>query len=384
MINSKEDSHVPFGDAKQVVSELKRDVDLNRQDCNTLKDVIKCMIEAAVSSKSINKCNKPNSIHTSNITFKSATSITLSNEDGEVNALSQPEAAVHNIPGLDAFLDMTVNGELELSDEFLRELYNVNSRVDTVNKACNELQVRWCEVDQKCHELDKSLKALKKEVIADLNRVKQYQMIDNVLFHKFTLPTVQMTSLEFSQYVAEQINILIPQLPVPVQWEHISTAHPLPTKARKSNVVVVRFCNRNIKDMVYKHRNIAYHKGVLITEHLTDFNKSICVKARKLFPSNCIVRTESCKIFIDIDGISHRVASLDDVDKLFVIYCEFVGSYNNYSFTPQPVSYNYCYRPPRNSTVVSAPTRGFIAAHSKDGGTKGKPRKPYYVRNRQY
>ena len=56
--------------------------------------------------------------------------------------------------------------------------------------------------------------------------------------------------------VANQINNLIPNLPIRVSVHHISTAHPLPTKSKKSNVVVVRFANRYIKDMIYKYRHL--------------------------------------------------------------------------------------------------------------------------------
>ena len=120
-----------------------------------------------------------------------------------------------------------------------------------------------------------------------------------------------MTSLEFSDYVAKQLNTLLPNLPLPVDWQHISTAHYLPTKSKKSVVVVVRFCNRNIKDMVYANRN-SITSGLLITEHLIDENRDICNKVKELFGPNVSVCTESCKVYVDIDGKSNRVRSIDD------------------------------------------------------------------------
>ena len=204
------------------------------------------------------------------------------------------------------------------------------------------LQQRWFEID-----------AIINKIKLDIISIKQYQKIDNLLLHSFPLPNVQLSSLEFSQYVAIQLNELIPQLPIPVKWEYISTAHPLPTKACLSNVVVVRFSNRNIKDMIYSLKDVALQNGVLITEHLIDFNKSICDEGKKLFPLNCTVRTESCKIYIDIDGISNRVRSVDDVKKLFVKYCEFIGSKDDYTFVQQPVASRKttCYTP--KPSVVS-------------------------------
>ena len=141
-----------------------------------------------------------------------------------------------------------------------------------------------------------------------------------------------MSSLEFSKYVAKQLNTLLPNLPIPVAWHHISTAHYLPTKSKKSVVVVVRFCNRNVKDMIYANRNFISN-GLLITEHLIDENKAICNEARELFGPYGLVYSESCKIYVDIDGKSNRVRSVDDVHKLYVTFCERIGNNDNYVFS---------------------------------------------------
>ena len=96
-----------------------------------------------------------------------------------------------------------------------------------------------------------------------------------------------------------------------------------------------------------------------ITEHLTPFNKSICTEARNLFSSNCVVRTESCKIFIDIDGKSNRVSSIEDVRKLFVKYCERIGNIDNYTFTPPSTTTrtHSCYVPKTYASFLKPTTR---------------------------
>jgi len=98
----------------------------------------------------------------------------------------------------------------------------------------------------------------------------------------------------------------------------------LPTKAKKSQVIIVRFANRCVKDMVYDHRYLLPSK-LSITEHMTDTNISIINHARKLFGYN-FVRTKDCKIKIELFGRDHNVSSFLDVNNLFACYCEFLGT----------------------------------------------------------
>ena len=256
---------------KLKVNQLKHDVDTNSQDVADLKLVMQKLIEATIlSQKKKGTC----SISTDDITFKSAKSIpSIQHISSDCESGSCTATTISPlVPGLDTFMEMASRGDIEISDEFLRELYNVNCRVDTVSKVSSELQERWCGIDEKVSQLESSIANLKNNLKGEFNYVKQYQMIDNLLAHNFPFPREKMSSLDFCKYVADQFNILLPHLPVPVKWEHISTTHPLPTKSGKTNVIIVRFSNRCIKDMIYSHRNFIKN-GVLITEHLTDFNK---------------------------------------------------------------------------------------------------------------
>ena len=171
-----------------------------------VEEVIQGLIDAAVASKSSAR-KQTYSISTSDIHFKSAKSmhsdtILCDNESGTLH-LSKDIAQA--FPGLGTVINMAAEGELELSDEFLQELYNVNCRVDDVGKVNNELQQRWREMDTKVGELQSSFHTLKKEAESEIHHVRQYEMIDNLLLHKFPPPSVQMTSLEFCQYVANEL-----------------------------------------------------------------------------------------------------------------------------------------------------------------------------------
>ena len=150
-----------------------------------------------------------------------------------------------------------------------------------------------------CTVLDTALKELKNE----LNNLKQYIKLDNLLFHNLRLPYnyKYMSSLQFSYFIADVINRLITQLATPVTWQNISDVHPLRTKLNKSSVIIVRFCNRNIRHEIYSKRALLKRSGISITEHLTDSNLAVLKKAQELFGFRS-VNTENCQVVVDVQG----------------------------------------------------------------------------------
>ena len=134
-------------------------------------------------------------------------------------------------------------------------------------------------------------------------------------------------------HVARQINIKLPKLPVTVKWEHISTAHFLPTKAKKSKVIIVRFANRCIKDMVFDHRHYL-PKSLGITEHLTPNSLDILKTARDIFGYD-FVSTKDCKIIVNLYNKDYIVTSITSIHKLFAWYCELLGE-NDDASVSQP------------------------------------------------
>ena len=90
---------------------------------------------------------------------------------------------------------------------------------------------------------------------------------------------------------------------------------------------MVRFSNRNVKEAIFKAKHLL-PKNLSITEHLTESTLSILKKAQELFGYG-YARTKNCKVFVDVFGKSIKVSNIDDVHKLFVEFCEFIGS-NDY------------------------------------------------------
>ena len=307
--------HVPIDVSTDAVVEeqlnLRNDVTNQQKACLDMKNAMSMLLSKAIAKAKKGNIGSESSTCSSTSTIKTIKSVESihviadDSDDEETNKV--------DIPHLDEFLSMVDEGQIDISDELMKEMFNVNTRVDALNEVSSDLQKRWCELDTSV-----------KEITTTINNINQYFKIDNLLLHKFPIPPKRMSSLQFSQYVADYLNYILPYLPVPVSWQHISTAHYLPTKAKKSNVVVVRFCNRNIKDMIFNSKQYV-RANIAITEHLTEFNLIVLKKARELFGFKN-ARTEDCKIFIDLEDKSVRVKNVEEVQKTFATYCEFIGS----------------------------------------------------------
>ena len=306
--------------AKQ--SSLCAEVQNTRNECQKLQNNVKNIIAAVIASKSKVEGSVCHGDGTTESSCSSKTSVNTVKSLNSVHEIINSDEAIirdgessasDGIPELNNFIEMVNTGKIDCTDELLGELYNVNVRVDTVTEVANNLQHKWCEIDT-------AINTIKTEI----NDIKQYIKIENLLLHNFPPPPKEFTSLQYSQYVANLLNKYLPQLPVKVKWEHISTAHTLPTKTRKSNVIVVRFANRNVKEAIFNAKSLL-PKHLAITEHLTENNLSVLKKAQDLFGYR-YARTDNCKVFINLYGKSYKVSTIVEVHKLFVDYCEFIGS----------------------------------------------------------
>ena len=388
--------NIPVDTLKSVIDEqkkLRQEINANNKDRCDLKNHVANLVKAAAvlnAEKSSSMSSKSNSSSSSSETSKTIKTVESIQDIPE----SIPDDS--KIPSIEEFVAMSDEGKINITDELLKELYTANSRIDAVNEVGSKLQKRWCELDITVENIKREINNIR----SDINNIKQYLKIDNLLLHRFRLPYNKLSSLEFVKYVANQINNLLPNLPVPVSVHDISTAHPLPTKAKKSNVVVVRFCKRHIKDMIFESRHLVGH-GVLITEHLTDHTLGIVKKAEELFGRH-YVHTESCKVLINCENKFILVKSVEEVHKLYAKFCEHIGD-NIHTFTePTTIAHNYHhsynsntynyhrlynYRHPSYSDSVKNSQHNGQRLQSQRGRNTYYRRKPstgYSVRNRVY
>ena len=253
---------------------------------------------------------------------------------------------------MQTFLSLVSQGKVH--KDILKTIHDLNDKLEEAKKVSDDVQ-------QKLIALDTALKDIKREIA----NIKQYLKIDNLLLHNFQLPDgyIHMSSLQFSLFIAQQINFLLPELAVPLSWVHISTAHPLKTKRKGANVIVVRFSNRNMRDEIFAKKNFITKWGCAITEHLTEDNLDILKKARSLFGFNNVC-TENCNIFVNVNGVPKYVKSLEHVNELFE---------SIHAVDPRDVN-NNTHRQHRAYNNVPFGRKSF----------KGNSRRGYSVRNRHY
>ena len=158
-----------------------------------------------------------------------------------------------------------------------------------------------------------------KQEYADLRfrheQLRQYSMLNNALIHGFTrLPNLKGTAFIFS--ITEKLNQLFPSLPYPILPSHIDDAHPLRTRNRNSRkVVIIRFANRWVKDILMDCQWDLRGTGLRLTEHLTDCTRDLQSQAAKIvgYYNATVVKT---KVYAKHNGMNFNIRCQKDIDDL--------------------------------------------------------------------
>ena len=308
MNNTPTSSAVIHDEQARLLHELKK----NSNSCDEAKVAINSIITAALaqvnddsgseteSEKSTQTVKKVN-VLVYDRSIESCNNIVPSDVDSSGDEATEKE----QFPGLKKLLDKISEGKAVISENMLQKLNELTLAVKANSEVSSNLQERWVDLENSVKEQDKKIE-----------RQDQYMKFDNLLLHKFPRPSRNLSSLQFSCFIADQINYFLPALPVPVHWSHISDAHPLRTRSKKSNVIIVRFCNRNIRHEIYDNRYNLTKRGLAITEHLTENNLKILARAKELFGFEC-VWTEKCNIMVHVNGKTKKVNSIADTNELF-------------------------------------------------------------------
>ena len=246
-------------------SHLKNNLADNQNECQMVKDALQTLVSKALSSAAVPRNDGSSSVEESDAqsikfdilsnysneikstkSVESIQEIVVTSDDEDYHEpMNSDEANLESeiekkIPGMKKLMGLISQGEVVISSEILNEMKELNIKMNAISKVSGELQERWAALDSKLVEHER-----------ELNDIKQYIKSDNLLLHKFFIPSGNLSSLQFCYQIAQQINYFLPQLSYPISWEHISDAHILRTKLKKSNVIIVRFCNRNMQHKIF-------------------------------------------------------------------------------------------------------------------------------------
>lgn len=158
-----------------------------------------------------------------------------------------------------------------------------------------------------------------------------------------------LASFAFCQWVVDKLNALFENKLGTFELTlcDIDTAHVLKTKAGKTNVVIVRFVRRIVRNLFWLNKKELKNSGVSFTEHLTDYKLSLLNDAKSAIGKNN-VWTNQCVIFVKYKGAKQVINSQADLAKLLgvelargvdpyydlTLYSHDQFSYNNYSIAP--------------------------------------------------
>ena len=151
-----------------------------------------------------------------------------------------------------------------------------------------------------------------------LDKLEQYSRLYSLLIHGLrNIPTgFEDKGLVFSDWVANEINKLLPNLPEKLTAQHIDVSHPLPTRsATAKSCIIVKFCRRDIRNMLFYNKRELKGSGVSFSEHLTPANLDLYNEAQKV--EGAITWTSQCKIFIKVgNGNKKMISCMRDIDIL--------------------------------------------------------------------
>ena len=169
------------------------------------------------------------------------------------------------------------------------------------------VEQKWIASDVVMNNIDKDVQNLAYRIEAQ----EQYSKLYNLLIHGLKdVPEYDPAKATvFCEWVAEQINTLLPGLCKPVTADHIDHAHPMRTVKANGNVVIVRFNNRSMRYVVFgakRELKNSAQSNVSFTEHLTRENMRL-LHAAKRIAGRDNVWTDNCVVLAKVGAKTFRI-----------------------------------------------------------------------------
>ena len=215
-----------------------------------------------------------------------------------------------------------------------------------------------------------------------------YSRLNSLLWHH--LPNIPekaegenagLYTYRFCEWIVDQLNELFEGKlgSFKLTIGDIDTAHVLKTKSGKSNVVIVKFVRRTVRNLFWfnKRELGSGDSGVSVTEHLTEYNLNL-LKAAKNVLDKKFVWTNQCQVFVKIGDRKHAISTKVELSDLTgeTIHMQdtFLDHYNNAVSTVATL--------PDNSTASFHPVNGTYSQATQYPPNNMHP--PYYNDNSYY
>ena len=128
----------------------------------------------------------------------------------------------------------------------------------------------------------------------------QYARVSTLLAHHLEGIPEKQYGKQFYDFVLKFLNERFPSKECRVERHHIDIAHTLRTRNKKSKpVLLIKFCNRWVRDMIFFNKKDLRGSGISISEHLTPFTRQLLAAAQtsygvdNVWTRNCVVTAVS-------------------------------------------------------------------------------------------
>ena len=194
------------------------------------------------------------------------------------------------------------------------------TRCSTLESMNYTLEKSNCELNAKCNTLETRLIKYCQETDKRINEGNQYTRRNCLLVKKLNKVPRNIHGWKFSKYVARELNKLFPS--IPVSYSDIDASHILYLDEDKKPVVVVKFVNRDLRNLIWGNRDYINCRTVLLSEHLTPINRELFNKAQAVGNA----WSEQCKIFATANGQKKLIEQESDLDGIDPLTEASVGS----------------------------------------------------------
>ena len=181
--------------------------------------------------------------------------------------------------------------------------------------------MKYSHPENQCANLNRENASLKSELAAYRsssskrhNRGEQYSRRNSLIAERLRNVPKGVHGTQFSMYVAEALNNLIPDLSL--THHDIDTSHVLYYEWEGTNcypAVVIKFVSRDLRNDILKYyRNGHLNDSVVrLSEHLTKSNRMLFESAQEIYHDDAW--TEQCKIFVNDHGRKREIVNESDL-----------------------------------------------------------------------
>ena len=211
------------------------------------------------------------------------------------------------------------NSTLESKYDILEAKYkDLEAKHNSLQAANTQLQSSF---DSHCTASDKRF-----------NSGEQYPRRNSFLLNKLRW-VPRYRGVRFSQFIADQLTKLFPDYPVSLR--DIDTSHVLYVDEANKPVVVVKFINRDLRNLLWDKRYLITDRNVFLTDHFTPFNKELFRKAKEAGHA----WSDKCRIFARVNGTKKLIECEEDIVG--------IDKENNKAYSPPSQPHHPPSRPPR-------------------------------------